>query len=129
MKLIEQDQGTETQRFFRMDYDMTFPFAQYTSDLVVPDEYGSFYLDPTSGLDGFYTGWYDASIWHMFQRFLAADETTRTSLWPQIQKAMLVASPTINIMDLPFIQAYKPNVRNPYVNALGANRLEDTWLA
>ena len=102
---------------------MTFPFAQYTSDLVVPDEYGSFYLDPTSGLNGFYTGWYDASIWHMFQRFLAADETTRTSLWPQIQKAMLVASPTIDVID-PYSAYLKPNVRN--VNALGANRLEDT---
>lgn len=128
VKLVEQDQGTETQRFFRMDYDMTFPFAQYTSDLVVPDEYASFYLDPTSGLNGFYTNWYDASIWHMFQRFLVADEATRTTLWPQIQKAMLDASPTINIMNLPFIQAYQPNVRNPYVNALGANRLEETWM-
>lgn len=129
VKLIEQDQGTETQRFFRMDYDMTFPFAQYTSDLVVPDEYASFYLDPTSGLNGFYTNWYDANIWHMFQHFLVANEATRTSLWPQIQKAMLVASPTINIMDLPFVQAYHTNVKDPYVNALGANRLEDTWLA
>jgi peptide/nickel transport system substrate-binding protein len=129
VKLLEQDQGTETQRFFRMDYDMTFPFAQYTSDLVVPDEYASFYLDPTSGLNGFYTNWYDASIWHMFQKFLVGDEATRASLWPQIQKAMMDASPTINIMDLPFVQAYATNVRNPYVNALGANRLEDTWLA
>lgn len=127
--LIEQDQGTETQRFFRMDYDMTFPFAQYTSDLVIPDEYADFYLDPTIGLNGFYTGWYDASIWHQFQTFLVADEATRASLWPQIQKEMLVASPTINIMDLPFVQAYTTTVRNPYVNALGANRLEDTWLA
>ncbi len=79
-------------------------------------------------LNGFYTNWYDASIWHMFQRFLVADEATRTTLWPQIQKAMLDASPTINIMNLPFIQAYQPNVRNPYVNALGANRLEETWM-
>ena len=42
---------------------------------------------------------------------------------------MLDASPVINIMDLPFVQAYTTNVRNPYINALGANRLEDTWLA
>ena len=42
---------------------------------------------------------------------------------------MLVASPAVNIMDLPFVQAYHTNVKDPYVNALGANRLEDTWLA
>ena len=128
-KQIEQDQGTETQRFFRMDYDMTFPFAQYTSDLVVPDEYASFVRDPTSGLNGFYTNWYDANILHMFQHFLSPMRQLGPACGHRIQKAMLVASPTINIMDLPFVQAYHTNVKDPYVNALGANRLEDTWLA
>lgn len=129
VKLIEQDQGTETQKFFAMEYDMTFPFAQYTSDVVVPDEYASFFNDPNSGLKGFYSGWHDAAIWDMLQKFQGADEATRTTLWPQIQKAQLDASPMINIMDLPFIQAYRNKVRNPDVNALGANRLENTWLA
>lgn len=129
VKLILLDQGTETSRFYKMDYDMTFPYAQWTSDLVVADEYASFVLDPNSGLNGFYTGWHDAAIWKMFQQYASADEATRTTLWPQIQKGMLDASPFINIMNLPFIQAYRKNVRDPYVNALGANRLEDTWLA
>ena len=46
VKLIQQDQGTESQRFYQLDYDMTFPYAQFTSDVVVPDEYASFILDP-----------------------------------------------------------------------------------
>lgn len=129
VKLIEQDQGTESQRFYQLDYDMTFPYAQFTSDVVVPDEYAYFVNDPTSGTNGFFSAWHDAAIWKMVQQFGSADEATRASLWPQIQKAMLDASPFINMMNLPFIQGYRSNVRNPYINALGANRLEDTWLA
>lgn len=129
VKLIEQDQGTESQRFYQLDYDMTFPYAQFTSDVVVPDEYAYFVNDPNSGSNGFFSAWHDAAIWTMVQKFGSADEATRASLWPQIQKAMLDASPFINIMNLPFIQGYQSNVRNPYINALGANRLEDTWLA
>lgn len=129
VKLIQQDQGTESQRFYQLDYDMTFPYAQFTSDVVVPDEYAYFVNDPTSGTNGFFSGWHDAAIWNMVQQFGSADEATRTSLWPRIQKAMLDASPFINIMNLPFIQGYRSNVRNPSINALGANRLEDTWLA
>lgn len=129
VKLIQQDQGTESQRFYQLDYDMTFPYAQFTSDVVVPDEYAYFVNDPSSGTDGFFTHWHDAAIWDMVQKFGTADEATRATLWPQIQKAMLDASPFINFMNLPFIQAYQSNVKNPYINALGANRLEDTWLA
>lgn len=129
VKLIQQDQGTTSQRFYQMDYDMTFPYAQFTSDVVVPDEYISFICDPKSGTNGFFTGWHDDAIWTAVQQFESADEASRPALWQGIQKSMLEQTPVINIMDLPFIQAYKSNVKNPYINALGANRLEDTWLA
>ena len=69
VKLIQQDQGTESQRFYQMDYDMTFPYAQFTSDVVVPDEYISFIFDPTSGTNGFFTDWHDDAIWKMVQEF------------------------------------------------------------
>jgi peptide/nickel transport system substrate-binding protein len=128
VRLIEQDQGTTSQRFYQMDYDMTFPYAQFTSDVVVPDEYIAFVADPDSGTNGFFSGWHDPAIWKSVQEFLAADEDARRMLWPKIQKAMMEQTPFINIMNLPFIQAYSSNVRNPYINALGANRLEDTWL-
>jgi peptide/nickel transport system substrate-binding protein len=129
VKLLQQDQGTESQRFYQLSYDMTFPYAQFTSDVVVPDEYASFILDPTSGTNGFFSGWHDPAIWKMVEQFESADEAGRTTQWPQIQKALLTTSPFINVMDLPFIQAYSVHVKNPYINALGANRLEDTWLA
>jgi len=128
VRLIEEDQGTMTNKFWAEDYEMIFPFAQYTSDEAVPDEYGYLMFDP-HGTDGFETHWHDPAIWTMFQQFAKGSEATRQQLWPQIQKAMLIASPTINIMDLPFIQAYANNVRNPWVNVLGASRLEHTWLA
>jgi peptide/nickel transport system substrate-binding protein len=129
VKLIQQDQGTTSQRFYQMDYDLTFPYAQFTSDVVVPDEYISFICDPDSGTNGFFTGWHDDAIWKQVQEFESADETARATLWPQIQQAMMDVTPVINVMDLPFVQAYQDNVKNPYINALGANRLEDTWLA
>ena len=129
VKLIQQDQGTESSRFYLLDYDLTFPYAQFTSDVVVPDEYASFILDPNSGTNGFFSGWHDPTIWKMVDQFESASEADRAIEWPQIQKAMLTVSPFINVMDLPFIQAYSVNVKNPYINALGANRLEDTWLA
>ena len=129
VRLIQQDQGTTSQRFYQMDYDMTFPYAQFTSDVVVPDEYISFICDPDSGTNGFFTGWHDDAIWKTVQEFEVADEATRGTLWPQIQQAMMDATPVINVMNLPFVQAYQANVKNPYINALGANRLEETWLA
>ena len=129
VKLIQQDQGTTSQRFYQFDYDLTFPYAQFTSDSVVPDEYISFICDPDSGTDGFFTAWHDDAIWQKVQEFESADEASRETLWPEIQQAMMDATPVINVMNLPFIQAYQTNVKNPYVNALGANRLEDTWLA
>ena len=129
VKLIQQDQGTTSQRFYQMDYDMTFPYAQFTSDVVVPDEYISFICDPKSGTNGFFTGWHDAGIWTQVQTFESADETARATLWPQIQQAMMEQTPVINVMDLPFVQAYQDTVKNPYINALGANRLEDTWMS
>ena len=129
VKLIQQDQGTTSQRFYQMDYDLTFPYAQFTSDVVVPDEYISFICDPTSGTNGFFTGWHDDAIWKKVQEFESADETARATLWPEVQKAMMEQTPVINIMNLPFVQAYQDSVKNPYINALGANRLEDTWLA
>ena len=38
-----------------MKYDMTFPFASFTSDVTVPDEYADFLANPGNGLNGFFT--------------------------------------------------------------------------
>jgi len=129
VELIEQDQGTETDRFYQLDYDLTFPYAEFTSDVVVPDEYAYFIADPGNGLDGFFSGWHNDEIWQMIQAFgTATSESDRAAQWPEIQQALLEETPWINVMDLPFVNASSTNVCNPLINALGANRLEDTWL-
>src|SRR5262249_18246546 len=39
LKLQETDPATGTANFLARKYDMTFPFASFTSDVTVPDEY------------------------------------------------------------------------------------------
>ncbi|HEY4277153.1 MAG TPA: ABC transporter substrate-binding protein [Conexibacter sp.] len=130
VKLIEQDQATESQRFYPGDFDMTFPYAQFTSDVVVPDEYAQFVADPSNGLHGFYSWWSDPQVTSMVRQFTSStSDAERAKLWPQIQRAMMVDSPWINVMDLPFVNAHADSVCNTTVNALGADHLENTWLA
>jgi peptide/nickel transport system substrate-binding protein len=130
LKLVEQDQATVSQRFYQSDYDLTFPYAQFTSDVVVPDEYALFVADPSNGLRGFYSNWENPEVVSLVKQFTqSTDEAQRTELWPRIQRLMLEDSPWINVMNLPFINAHETNVCGTSVNALGADHLEDTWLA
>ena len=65
----------------------------------------------------------------MVEEFESADEAGRTAQWPQIQKAMLDRQPVHQHHGSAVHPGLPVNVKNPYINALGANRLEDTWLA
>lgn len=130
VKLIEQDQGTVTDRFYQGDYDMTFPYAQFTSDVLVPDEYAYFVNDPGNELEGFFSWWHDEAIWKMVQRFgTTPDEGERAKLWPQIQRAMLEQTPWINVLDLPFVLAHDTKVCGTVVDGLGSDHLENAWIA
>jgi peptide/nickel transport system substrate-binding protein len=130
VKLNELDQASLSDRFYKGDYDMVFPYSQFTSDLPVPDEYAQFVAEPKSGLNGFFSFWKDASITEMVRKFVATtDDGARAQQWPQIQQAINEQSPFINLMDLPFINAHANNVCGTDVDALGSDHLEDAWVA
>ena len=130
VKLIEEDGAEGTDRFDSRDYDMTFPYAQFTSDVVVPDEYAQFLADTRNGLHGFFSNWSDPKITKMVQEFAATpDETQRAQMWPEIQKAMLEVTPVINVMDVPYVSVHGKSICNTAINALGADHLEDTWIS
>ena len=130
VKLVEADQSTLVDSFYKGDYDMAFPYAQFTSDLPVPDEYAQFVAEPRSGLNGFFSFWKDPEITKMVREFVSnPDEEERAQQWPEIQKALNEQTPWINVMDLPFIIAHAKNVCGTDINALGSDSLENTWIA
>jgi peptide/nickel transport system substrate-binding protein len=130
VKLNELDQASLSDRFYKGDYDMVFPYSQFTSDLPVPDEYAQFVAEPKSGLNGFFSFWKDASITGMVRKFVATtDDGSRAQQWPQIQQALNEQTPFINLMNLPFINAHANNVCGTDVDALGSDHLEDAWIA
>jgi peptide/nickel transport system substrate-binding protein len=129
VKLIEEDGAAGTDRFNNRDYDLTFPYAQFTSDVVVPDEYATFVAN-SPATHGFFSNWSDPTISKMVQEFTTTpDEAQRAQLWPQIQKALLEVTPVINVMDVPYVNVHRTNVCGTSVNALGADHLEDTWIS
>jgi peptide/nickel transport system substrate-binding protein len=129
LKLIELDPAEVTDRFNNSDYQLTFPYGFTSSDVVVPDEYATFVADSPS-IKGFFTHWSDPAITKQVQEFTTTpDEAKRAELWPVIQKAMQEASPIINVMNVPLVNVHRTDVCGTTVNALGADHLENTWIA
>lgn len=130
LELVEQDQATVSDRYYQGDYDLTFPYAQFTSDVAVPDEYAYLLNDPSNELFGFFSWWHDDAVWQKVQEFgTTTSEQARAELWPQIQQQMLEISPVINVMNLPFLSAHAQNICGTEVDALGSDHLENFWLA
>jgi peptide/nickel transport system substrate-binding protein len=131
IKLVEEQAADETTNWSSSKYDMIFPFAQFTSDVVVPDEYAQFLAgDPSLGLQGFFSNWTDPAITKMVDAFTSdTNASTRATEWPKIQQALMTQTPVINVMDLPFVNAHASDVCGTAVNALGVDHLEDTWIS
>jgi peptide/nickel transport system substrate-binding protein len=130
VKLVEEDPATGTSRFLAMKYDMTFPFASFTSDVTVPDEYADFLADPDNGLNGFFSHWKDPAIQKMVADFTTTlSDSERATKWPKIQQALMEQTPVINVMNLPFVNAHSATTCGTSIDALGSDHLEDTWLA
>lgn len=129
VQLVEQESAEVTDRFNKSDYDMTFPYAQFTSDVVVPDEYATFVAN-SPDIDNFFTHWDSGEIGDMVAKFTTTpDEAERAKLWPEIQKAMLDETPVVNVMNVPYVNVRGKDVCGTSINALGADHLEDTWIA
>jgi peptide/nickel transport system substrate-binding protein len=124
--LVPQDAATVANKLYNMDYDMTFPFPELTSDVAVPDEFALLY-----GTDGgFYTGWNDSGIKDLVDKFTSTvDQASRKQQWPIIQGKLLEASPEINVVNVPFLNAHATNVCGTDVNVLGVDYLKNTWIA
>jgi peptide/nickel transport system substrate-binding protein len=130
VKLIEEDPATGTSKFLASKYDMTFPFASFTSDITVPDEYADFLADPSNGLNGFFSSWKDPAIQKMVQNFTTTlGDAARAQAWPKIQQALMNQTPVINVMNLPFVNAHSATTCGTAIDALGSDHLEDTWFA
>lgn len=129
VKLVSVDQATETKNYTSGKYDITFPYAEFTSDVTVPDEYAAFVTTYAGGFS-FYSWWNDPTIAKMVTTFThTASEVKRAVQWPLIQKAMYQQMPFINVLDLPFVNAHGNNVCGTYLNPLGADSLQYTWIA
>ncbi len=128
VKLQQTDPATGTSNWSAMKYDMTFPFASFTSDVTVPDEYADFLANYDNGLNGFFSGWKDPAIKKQVLKFESTlSESQRAADWPKIQQALLTATPAINVMNLPFVNAHTATTCGTAIDALGSDHLEDTW--
>jgi peptide/nickel transport system substrate-binding protein len=130
VKLIEQDTATVTNNWFTRKFDMSFPFASFTSDLTVPDEYADFLANWNNGFHGFETSWRNPTIQKQVLQFeTTRSDSDRAKLWAQIQQALLTQTPAIAVLHLPFLNAHLPNVCGTNLDGLGSDHLEDTWFA
>jgi peptide/nickel transport system substrate-binding protein len=130
VQLKEVDGATGTSNWSSSKYDMTFPFASFTSDVVVPDEYADFLADWNNGLKGFFTNWRDPKIQAMVLDFTQTlGDSARAAKWATIQQALMDVSPVVNVMNLPFVNAHSATTCGTAIDAMGADHLENTWFA
>jgi len=130
VKLVELDTATVTNNWFTRKYDMVFPFASFTSDLTVPDEYADFLANWTNGFHGFETSWKDPAVQKMVLQFESTrSESARAKQWTQIQQTLMNITPVIDVLKLPFINAHRSNICGTALDGLGSDHLEDTWIA
>jgi peptide/nickel transport system substrate-binding protein len=130
VRLIEQDTATVTNDWFTRAYDMVFPFASFTSDITVPDEYADFLANWGNGFFGFDSNWRDPAINAMVLRFESTlNASERAKEWAQIQQALMNQTPVANVLSLPFVNAHQAKVCGTYLDGLGSDHLEDTWIA
>jgi peptide/nickel transport system substrate-binding protein len=109
---------------------MVFPFASFTSDITVPDEYADFLANWSNGFFGFDSNWRDPAINAQVLKFESTlNQAQREQQWAQIQQELLNVTPVMNVLSLPFVNAHRSNVCGTYLDGLGSDHLEDTWIA
>jgi len=129
VKLISQDTATVTNAWFTRKFDLVFPFASFTSDLTVPDEYADFLANWSNGFHGFESSWKDPTINKQVLAFESTrDAASRAKQWAQIQQALMNVTPVIDVLKLPFINAHLATVCGTDLDGLGSDHLENTWM-
>lgn len=128
LTLKQDDQATETNNLYNGAYQMIFPYSEFTSDVFVPDEYAQF-VGIYDGLNGFFSWWNDPAIASEINAYVHNPNPDRVQQWQKIQADFMAQAPVVNILDLPFVNAHADNVCGTYLDALGADSLQYTWLA
>jgi peptide/nickel transport system substrate-binding protein len=129
-KLEEIPSASAPEHWLAREYEAIFPFTPTISDVPVPDEYAGFFALPSAGLEGFGTGWSDPVLQKRVEKFQTTPDTAaRVKQWATIQKEFYEQSPAINVIDTSVVTAHATNVCGTYINGLGVDRLEYTWLA
>lgn len=128
LTLKQDDQATETTNFQNGSYQMIFPYSEFTSDVFVPDEYAQF-VGIYDSTHGFWSWWSDPAIANEITAYVHNPSPNRIQQWQNIQAQLMDQTPVINILDLPFVNAHSANVCGTYMNALGADSLQYTWVA
>ena len=128
VSLKQDDQATETNNFNNGAYQMIFPYSEFTSDVFVPDEYAQF-VGIYDGTNGFFSWWNDPAIANEINAYVHNPSPSRVQQWQKIQADFMDQTPVVNILDLPFVNAHAANVCGTYLDALGADSLQYTWLA
>jgi peptide/nickel transport system substrate-binding protein len=130
LKLEEEPAATAFENWLNMKYEAIFQGPGVSSDVPVPDEYAGWFANPGPESQAFYTGWVDPQISKKVQKFRTTlDEESRSDQWASLQREFKKQSPSINVLDMPFVNAHATDVCGTAVNKMGVDRLELTWLA
>lgn len=127
LTLRAEEQATLSKDFTSGTYDIEIPYALAVSDVVIPQEFASLYALPSAS-HGFYSWWSDPAVTAMVNQ-LDHGNVNQATLWPKIQAAMQEQQPTLNVLDLPFLEGLKSNVCANYLTPIGYESLIDTWVA
>ena len=128
VELLRQDPSTLITTWVSEEYDLNFVFPGTSSDIAVPDEYALFFGDP-EGNNAFYTSFSDPAITALVKEFVSnPDEADREQQWPVIQQAFMDQQPILNVLNIPFLNAYATTVCGRDLNVLGVDQLQNTWL-
>ena len=130
VNLEEESAATAAEKWNSFEYEVTVPFPVTTSDIPVNDEYAGFFANPASGTEGFFSAWSNPTTTKNAIEFQATpDESVQAKQWPVIQKEFNEMVPSINMMDIPFVNAHATDICGTAVNTLGVDHLEQTWIA
>ena len=128
LKVEEVEQSALRDRHRAYEYDMLIPQPLWFSDVLVPDEFAFVFADTTSnGIDGYFSGWKNETIWTLVKQAGTAPDPKRRQLWYRIQRLWNAEVPWLSVMWLPTETAIRRNVCNVGVNALGWYLYERAW--
>ena len=130
VKLEEISAATAAEKWSAYEYEATVPFPIMTSDIPVNDEFAGFFANPASGTEGFFSAWQDAQTTKNVVKFQTSpEEGAQAKQWPVIQGEFNESVPSLNVMDVPVVNAHSNDICGTDVNVLAIDQLQNTWIA